>query len=483
MAETIGSLRRSVAMQKRSSGSARPRSTATKVLEALDKQFVWHPFTQMQDWQKEPQVIIERGKGSWLVDTSGKKYLDGISSLWVTVHGHRKKEIDQAVTKQLGKIAHSTLLGLSNVPAVLLAEKLVSIAPEGLSRVFYSDSGSTAVEVALKIAFQYWQHKGHRHQNKTGFISLTEAYHGDTIGAVSVGGVDLFHRTYRPLLFRSYKIETPYCYRCRYSLNYPECQLTCLRHAESTIQKYASVTAALIIEPLVQGAAGMLLQPPGYLKRIRELCTQNNILLIIDEVATGFGRTGTMFACEQEKIVPDLMAVAKGITGGYLPLAATLTTEEIYSAFLGEHREFKTFFHGHTYTGNPLACAAAIANIDLFRKEKTLQRLQPKIKLLSKELERFRKLEHVGEVRQKGFMVGIELVKKRSTHEPYAVAEKMGARVTAEARKRGLIVRPLGDIIVLMPPLSISQQELKHLLDITYESIRTVTAPPQAAPA
>ncbi len=466
-------------MQKRASIPARSKNAAAKTIEALDKRLIWHPFTQMQDWQKEQQVVIERGKGSWLTDTNGKKYLDGVSSLWVTVHGHRKKEIDQAVTKQLGKIAHTTLLGLSNVPAVLLAEKLLSIAPQGLSRVFYSDSGSTAVEVALKIAFQYWQHRGHRHQNKTGFISLSGAYHGDTLGAVSVGGIDLFHRTYRPLLFKSYKIETPYCYRCRYSLNYPECQLTCLRHAESAIQKYASVTAALVIEPLVQGAAGMLLQPPGYLKRIRELCTQNNILLIADEVATGFGRTGTMFACEQERVVPDLMAVAKGITGGYLPLAATLATEEIYGAFLGEHHELKTFFHGHTYTGNPLACAAAIANIDLFRKEKTLQRLQPKIKLLTKELQRFRKLEHVGEVRQKGFMVGIELVKNRATREEYAVAEKIGARVTLEARKHGLIIRPLGNVIVLMPPLSISQQELKLLLDITYESIRTATAPPQ----
>jgi adenosylmethionine-8-amino-7-oxononanoate aminotransferase len=462
-------------MPKRPATGKRLKTVPVNPLEALDKQYLWHPFTQMQDWQKEHQLIIERGKGSWLVDTSGKKYLDGVSSLWVTVHGHRKKEIDRAVAKQLGKIAHSTLLGLSNVPAVQLAEKLIAVAPKGLSRVFYSDSGSSAVEVALKMAFQYWQLKGPRFQNKTGFISLTEAYHGDTIGSVSVGGIDAFHRTFRPLLFKSYRIEAPYCYRCKYALNYPDCQVTCLRHAETTIQKYASVTAALIIEPLVQGAAGMLLQPPGFLKRIREICTQNNILLIADEVATGFGRTGTLFACEQEKVAPDLMAVAKGITGGYLPLAATLTTEELYSAFLGEHRELKTFFHGHTYTGNPLACAAAIANIDLFRTEKTLQRLQPKIKLLTKELQRFRKLEHVGEVRQKGFMVGIELVRNRGTREAYVVAEKIGARVTLEARKRGLIIRPLGNVIVLMPPLSITQQELKRLLDITFESIRTVT--------
>ncbi len=463
----------------------RPKVTGPKTLEDRDKQYLWHPFTQMQEWQKEQPVVVEKGAGSWLVDSHGRKYLDGVSSLWVNVHGHRKKEIDQAISKQLGKIAHSTMLGLSNDPAIHLAEKLIQIAPKGLTRVFYSDNGSTAVEIALKIAFQYWQQKGHGYQNKTGFISLMEAYHGDTVGAVSVGGIDLFHRIYKPLLFRSYRIETPYCFRCRYNLSYPECQLTCLMHAERTIQKYASVTAALIIEPLVQGAAGMILQPPGYLKRIREMCAKNNILMIADEVATGFGRTGTMFACEQEKVVPDIMTVAKGITGGYLPLAATLTTEDIYSAFLGDEREQKTFFHGHSYTGNPLACAAASASIDLFRKEKTLLRLQPKIKLLAKELERFRKLEHVGQIRQKGFMVGIELVRNKVTRDAYPVEDRIGSRVTKECRKHGVIIRPLGNVIVLMPPLSISQQELKKLVDTVHDAVRSVTSarPQQPAPA
>jgi adenosylmethionine---8-amino-7-oxononanoate aminotransferase len=462
-------------MPKKKTVTKRPPSSAKNRLDQLDKQYLWHPFTQMQDWEKEPQVIIESGKGSWLVDTRRKRYLDGISSLWVTVHGHRKKEIDQAVSKQLKKIAHSTLLGLSSVPAVLLAEKLVAIAPKGLSRVFYSDNGSTAVEVALKIAFQYWQQKGPEFQRKTGFLSLTEAYHGDTLGSVSVGGIALFHSIYRPLLFQARRIESPYCYRCKFGLTYPLCQMTCLMHAERTIQKFASVSAALVIEPLVQGAAGMLLQPPGFLKRIREICTRNNILMIADEVATGFGRTGTMFACEQEKVVPDIMAMAKGITGGYLPLAATLTTEEIYLAFLGEHRDLRTFFHGHTYTGNPLACAAAAANIDLFRKEKTLQRLQPKIKFLAKGLAEMRKLVHVGEVRQKGFMVGIELVKNRLTKEPYLLDEKIGIRVVQECRKNGLIIRPLGNVIVLMPPLSMSLQELGRMLDIVHSAIKRVT--------
>ena len=449
--------------------------TTGKRLEKLDKMYLWHPFTQMQDWEKEPQIIIESGKGSSLTDIRGREYLDGVSSLWVTVHGHGKKEINAAVTSQLKRIGHSTLLGLSNVPAVRLAEKLVQIAPKGLSRIFYSDSGSTAVEIALKIAFQYWQQKGPEYQRKTGFLSLTEAYHGDTIGSVSVGGIDLFHRIYKPLLFQTRKIESPYCYRCKYGLAYPGCLKTCLTHAERTIQKYASVTAAIIIEPLVQGAAGMLLQPPGYLKKIRELCSTYGILMIADEVATGFGRTGKMFACEHEGVEPDILCIAKGLTGGYLPLAATLTTNEIYQGFLGEYGEFKTFFHGHTYTGNPLACAAALASIDLFKKEKTLTKLQPKIKLLSKELAAFQTFAHVGEVRQRGFMVGIELVKDKTTGEPYPVENKIGIKVALECRNQGLIIRPLGNVIVLMPPLSITPRDLKQMVHIVSSAIQCIT--------
>jgi len=451
------------------------KQTTARSLEKLDKKYIWHPFTQMQDWEKEPQIIIESGKGCLLTDVQGKKYIDGVSSLWVTVHGHRKKELDRAVSDQLKKIAHSTLLGLSNVPAIKLAEKLVKIAPNGLSKVFYSDSGSTAVEIALKIAFQYWQQKGPEFRRKTGFISLTEAYHGDTIGSVSVGGIDLFHSIYRPLLFQTRKIESPYCYRCKDGLTYPGCRKICLVHAERTIQKYASVTAALIMEPLVQGAAGMLLQPPGYLKKIRELCTRYGVLMIADEVATGFGRTGKMFACEHEDVVPDILCMAKGITGGYLPLAATLTTDEIYRGFLAEYRDMKTFFHGHTYTGNPLACAAAIANIDLFKKEKTLRKLQPRIKFLREGLEHFKKLDHVGEVRQKGFMTGIELVQSRRTKKPFSLVRKTGVRVALECRRNGLIVRPLGNVVVLMPPLTVSMHELKRMIEIVYRAIKTVT--------
>lgn len=454
------------------------RRPAAHRIEKLDKQYLWHPFTQMQDWKKEHQVIIERGRGNYLIDIHGRKYLDGVSSLWVTIHGHRKKELDRAVSSQIKKISHTTLLGLSNVPAVRLAEKLVQIAPQGLTKVFYSDSGSTAVEIALKIAFQYWQQKGAAYRSKTGFISLKEAYHGDTIGSVSVGGIDLFHEMYRPLLFGTAKIESPHCYRCPLGTAYPGCRLACADQAEKVIRRHSKRTAALIIEPLVQGAAGMLVQPLGYLRKLRQLCTKYNILLIADEVATGFGRTGKMFACEHEGVAPDLLCMAKGLTGGYLPLAATLTTEEIYRGFLGEYRDFKTFFHGHTYTGNPLACAAAIANIDLFRKEKSLRKLRTKIALLMKRLEDFKTLDHVGEVRQRGFMVGIELVREKTTKKNYPLEAKTGIRVALECRKHGLIIRPLGNVIVLMPSLSISLNELTRMLRIVRASIRKVTENP-----
>jgi len=454
----------------------RPAKWSSSInLERLDKKFLWHPFTQMQEWQRDKQIIIEEGKGSIITDIYGKHYIDGVSSLWVTVHGHRKRQIDQAISAQLKKIAHSTLLGLSNVPAVVLAKKLIQVAPKGLSRVFYSDSGSTSVEIALKIAFQYWQQKGSKFKTKTKFISLKDAYHGDTIGSVSVGGIDLFHKIYKPLLFNTYKIESPYCYRCAFGKTFPACKHACIASAEAVFRRFHEETAALIIEPHVQGAAGMLVQPTGYMAKIRKLCDKYNILLIADEVATGFGRTGTFFACEHENVSPDIMCVAKGITGGYLPLAATLTTEEIYRNFLGEYKEFRTFFHGHTYTGNPLACAAAIANITIMQKERLLFKLQKKIDLLSHELEPFKKLNHVGEVRQKGLMVGIELVKDKQTKESYPLETKMGILVTHACRKKGLIIRPLGSVIVLMPPLTITSKELRLMVRTVYSAIMETT--------
>ncbi len=444
-----------------------------KQLEDYDRQFIWHPFTQMKEWEETEPLIIESGEGSYLIDTKGERYIDGVSSLWVTVHGHRKKEIDDAVREQLDKVAHSTLLGLSNVPSIELAKRLIEIAPEGLSRVFYSDSGSTAVEIALKMAFQYRQLKGQK--LKTRFVALKEAYHGDTIGSVSVGGMELFHEIFRPLLFDAMRVMTPFCYRCEKGLEHPSCRLACLDDVESIMEKHHHEIAAFIMEPLVQGAAGMIVHPEGYLRGVRELCDHYDIHLILDEVATGFGRTGRMFASSHEGVSPDLMAVAKGITGGYLPLAATLATEEIYEAFKGEYEDLRAFFHGHTYTGNPLACAAAIASVDLFEKENTLAALQHKIGKMAERLDAFRELPHTGDVRQKGFMAGIELVREKENKTPWPLELRAGHRVVLEARKKGVIIRPLGNVVVLMPPLSISMAELNELLDVVFESIVTVS--------
>jgi adenosylmethionine-8-amino-7-oxononanoate aminotransferase len=428
----------------------------------LDREHIWHPFTQQQGWSEEAPLVIERGEGSYLFDTEGRRYLDGTAALWCNVHGHRHPAIDAAVREQLDKVAHTTMLGLTHPGATELAARLTAIAPAGLSRVFYSDSGSTAAEVALKIAFQYQQQRGGEHAGRTKFVRLREAYHGDTIGSVSVGGIDLFHSTYRPLLFETHVAEPGDA-----------------ADLERVLTTHAGEVAAVVVEPLVQGAAGIQVQPQGYLRAARELCDRHGVLLICDEVATGFGRTGTMFACEQEGVAPDLMCLAKGITGGYLPLAATLTTEEIYAGFLGSYEEFKTFFHGHTYTGNPLACAAALANLDVFEQERTLERLQPKIALLEELLAGVAAMPEVAEVRQKGVMVGIDL----GDHDP---ALQMGHRVTREARKRGAFIRPLSNTIVLMPPLSISEDELRDLVAIAAAAIEAAAASapvdlPQAA--
>jgi adenosylmethionine---8-amino-7-oxononanoate aminotransferase len=422
----------------------------------LDRDHVWHPFTQQQAWAEEEPLMIEAGAGSHLVASDGQRYIDGVSSLWCTVHGHGHPYIDAAVAAQLEKVAHTTMLGLSHPGSAELAGRLVDLAPPGLSRVFYSESGSTAVEIALKMAFQFQQQRGGQHRRRTSFVHLRDSYHGDTIGSVAVGGIELFHSTYRPLLFQTQAAEPGDA-----------------ADLERVLACHEEEIAAVIVEPLVQGAAGMLTHPPGYLRRVRELCDRFGVLLICDEVATGFGRTGKMFACEHEEVAPDLLCVAKGLTGGYLPLAATLATERIYEGFLGAPEEYRTFFHGHTYTGNPLACAAALASLDVFESERTIERLQPKIALLRELLDEIEAMPEVAEVRGRGFMAGIDL----GEHDP---ALRMGHRVTLEARERGAIIRPLSDVAVLMPPLSISESDLKRLLEITTESI--VAACASAAP-
>ena len=439
---------------------------------ALDKLHIWHPFTQMQEWLQSEPLVIESAEGNYLIDTEGSRYLDGVSSLWVNIHGHQKKEIDDAIIRQLGKVAHSTLLGLAGVPSIELAEKLVALAPEGLKKVFYSDSGSTAVEVALKIAFQYWKNKGL--SKKRLFVVLSQSYHGDTIGSVSLGGIDLFHSIFHPLLFQTITIPTPFPYRCP-DLTEEECRDRCLDHFRAVAESRADDIAALVVEPLVQGAAGMIVHPRGFLNGLESICREYGILLVCDEVATGFGRTGRMFACEHEGVRPDIMALAKGLSGGYLPLAATLATEEIHQAFMGEHNEYKTFFHGHSYTGNALACAAACASLDIFEAERVLENCRLKIAFLTQLLrEEISELPHVGDVRQCGFMVGIELVEDRSLRTPYPPASRIGVQVTRNARKHGVILRPLGDVVVLMPPLSITPDEMRLLVSAAARSIAEV---------
>ncbi len=443
-------------------------------LERDDKRYLWHPFTQQQDWEADPQVIIDRAEGSYLIDVEGNRYLDGVSSLWVNVHGHGRQEINRAILAQLDNVAHSTFLGLTHRPGIELARRLVSIAPPGLRRVFYSDTGAAAVEIALKMAAQYWQQCDHPQPQKTRFFSLHNAYHGDTLGALSVGGIDLFQQTYGPLLVSGLKAPSAHCYRCPLEKRFPSCGFACLEQVERVIAEHAHELAAIIMEPMIQGAAGMLAFPLGYTRGVWEIAKKHNVLFIADEVATGFGRTGTMFACEHEGVQPDFMAVGKGISGGYLPLAATLTTEEVYQAFLGKAEEARTFYHGHTYTGNPLACAAALASLDLFEQERTLEHIQAKIRLLTKGLERMKHLPLVGDVRQCGFMAGIELVRDCETRASFPVEEKVAIRVIKEARRRGAMLRPLSDVLVLMPPLAISHDELETLLDIVSDSIRAV---------
>ena len=443
-----------------------------ETLVEWDKRYLWHPFTQMQDWLAEEPVIIERGEGCYLIDIAGNRYIDGIASMWTNVHGHNHPGLNTALKTQIDKIAHTTLLGYSNVPAIQLAQKLVELTPAGLNKVFYSDNGSTAVEVALKIAYQYWQHK-EEPQRKL-FIHFDNAYHGDTIGAMSVGGIDSFHTTFASLLFKGIRVSAADVYRPS-DANEVVVKTRWLNAVERALSEHEGQIAGIILEPLIQGAGGMLLAPNGLLKELAACAKRWKTLLIVDEVMTGFGRTGKMWACEHEDVTPDLFCMAKGLAGGYLPLAATLTTDEIYNAFLGEYRDLKTFFHGHTFTGNPLACAVALENIAIFERENLLSRLQPTLEHFKNRLQEFYALPHVGDVRVCGFTAGIELMKNPDTDTPYPFEEKIGIRVCKEALTRGAILRPLVNTIVLMPPLQISISELDALLDIVRTAIDIVT--------
>jgi adenosylmethionine-8-amino-7-oxononanoate aminotransferase len=439
-----------------------------------DHRHLWHPFTQMQDWLGEEPLIVDAAEGVHLVDTLGNRYLDGVSSLWCNVHGHRVPEIDGAIRAQLDRVAHSTLLGLASTASIECAEAVAAVVPRGLTRVFFSDAGATAVEIALKMAYQHHQLRGDVERKE--FVALRGGYHGDTIGAVSLGGIDLFHRIFKPLLFGVHRAPQPYCYRCPLGKTFPACETACAGEVERIFEERKGKIAALVLEPVMQGADGMIAQPPGYVRRMRELCDRHGALLVCDEVATGFGRTGTMFAVEQDRVVPDILTMAKGITGGYLPLAATVTTEAVFESFLAPYEEQKTFFHGHTYAGNPLACAAATASIRLLRGRKVIEGLPARIAALARALAPATRMEHVGDVRQRGLMVGIELVRDRATKAEYAYALRAGHQVAVEARKLGAILRPLGNVVVLMPPLAMTEGQLEELAAIALASIEKVTA-------
>ncbi len=447
----------------------------TDRLRQIDNQHVWHPFTPMSAHREENVPIIESGEGFFLNDVEGKQYLDGISSLWCNIHGHRVPEIDAAIQDQLTKVGHSTTLGLANVPSIKLAEQLVARTPEGLNKVFYSDSGATAVEIALKLAYQYQAQRAGSTGPRKLFACMSNAYHGDTVGTVSVGGIQLFHSIYSNLLFETVQVPSPVTYRTPDGYDAESWISHCFDEMERIIVENKNELAAFVIEPLVQGAAGILVHHPGFLKRARELTRENDVLLIVDEVAVGFGRTGTMFACEQEDVRPDIICLAKGITGGYLPLAATLTTDEIFDAFLAPPEECKTFYHGHTYTGNPLGCAAALASLQLMDDNKTLENVAVISQQISERLASLADHPHVGEIRQKGAMVGIELVANKKTKQPYPAEKRMGHQVTLAARKRNTILRPLGDVVVLMPAPAMPVELVGQLCDVAIESIDEVT--------
>jgi adenosylmethionine-8-amino-7-oxononanoate aminotransferase len=439
----------------------------TEQLREIDKRHVWHPFTPMGLWLDSEPLVITGGEGFYLVDSDGNRYLDGVSSLWCNVHGHRVPEIDAAIRAQLEKIAHSTMLGLANEPSILLAERLMGIVPANLTKVFYSDAGATATEIAFKLAAQYWYNLGRPQKHE--FVAFTEAYHGDTVGAMSIGRMPAFHRPYWPLLFKVHFAPTPYEYRWRSEKREARSETVgvigeCLAALEGILREHGKRIAAISIEPVVQGAGGMIVQPAGFLRDVRRLADEYETLLICDEVATGFGRTGKMFAVEHEGVEPDLMTVAKGLSGGYLPLAATFATQRIFDAFLGQPSEGKTFYHGHTYTGNPLGCAAAIANLDLMARNDTVGNVARHAPELAAMLEPINELPHVGDVRQKGYMVGVELVKDKRTKERFDPAMRVAHGVCQRIRSRGVILRPLGDVIVLMPPPAMGVDDLERIV-------------------
>ncbi len=435
-----------------------------------DLKYNWHPFTQMKDCRKLPPILIERAKGIKLYDSKGNFYYDTISSWWCNIHGHNHPKINLAITRQLKLMEHVLFAGFTHKPAIKLAEKVVSLTPRNLTRVFFSDNGSCAVEVALKMSFQYWQNSGIK--KKTKFISLDHAYHGDTVGAMSVGGLSSFNQTFKPLFFKSFKVPSPYCYRCPLNKQRASCNSECLNFLDELLKKKSQETAAVIIEPLIMAAGGMIIYPKRYLKGVASLAKKYNVHLILDEVATGFGRTGKMFACEHTGTKPDFMCLSKGITSGYLPLGLTLTTEKIFKAFYADYDKEKTFYHGHTYTANPISCSAALASLKLFKQEKTLERMNKLLPKFYSALEQFRELAVVGDVRYQGLVGALELVKDKKSKKPFSSKERIGLKIYRQGLRQGLILRPLGNIVYFFLPLCIRESQIKEVLNKTYSILK-----------
>lgn len=437
-----------------------------------DLKFIWHPYTQMKDCLSLPPVLINRAEGVKLYDHQGNFYYDTISSWWCNVHGHNHPRIKQAIREQLDCLEHVLFAGFTHKPAIKLAEQLISLAPENLSKVFFSDNGSTAVEAALKMSFQYWKNIGR--PKKAKFVSLDYGYHGDTVGTMSVSGVDLFNELFAPLFFPSYKLPSPYCYRCPMGRIRESCNIDCIKPLEKLLAEKSAEIAGIILEPLVLAAGGMIIYPKEYLIKAVVLAKKFAVHLIVDEVATGFGRTGKMFASDFIEYSPDFLCLSKGITSGYLPLAVTLTTDEIYQAFYADFELNKTFYHGHTYTANPLACSAALASLSLFREERTLEKVKKTKKLFSDSLEQFRHLRLVGDVRYLGLIGAIELVKDKDTKEKFSFKERIGFEVYKRGLKMNLILRPLGSIIYLFPPLCIKKEELQDILERVFSVVKSL---------
>ncbi len=439
-------------------------------LQARDMQHVWHPCSQMKDYEQFPPIVIKKGQGVWLYDEHDHRYLDAVSSWWVNLFGHANPRISQALSEQAFTLEHAIFANFSHEPAIKLAEKLVALTPEGLTKVFFADNGSSAIEIALKMSFQYHMQTGKT--SKKRFLALTDAYHGETLGALSVGGVDLYNEVYQPLLLDTVRAQGPDCYRCPFKAHPDTCQAQCIDFVEQQLALHHAEITAIIIEPLIQAAAGMKMYPPIYLKQLRVLCTKYKVHLIADEIAVGFGRTGTMFACEQAAITPDFMCLSKGLTGGYLPLSVVLTSDEVYNAFYDDYGTMKAFLHSHSYTGNTLACRVALEVLTMFEEEHYIDIVQQKGKRMYKlAMEAFNQLPYVGEYRQVGLVGAIELVANPVTKEPLPSAERIGYQIYKRALAKGLLIRPLGNILYFMPPYVITDDEMLFMIDTAKETI------------